>query len=175
MLPLKWILLCQLNSPFVYLPHQKRTVYIFHSQIYREIVYVVILKVICFTYNTDRGVKNMLNILISDAYKKRGSDLLDDEDFYEEVIAEATADQFLLTCSVGADDEGDFVSLNLFYEDGFSECETIPLHKINFDIFDEGELMAEMEQQFRRLLIKAANDGVEDAVPAQNLLNKFAR
>ena len=117
----------------------------------------------------------MLNILISDTYKKLGPDLLDDEDFYEEVIAEATADQFLLTCSIGADDEGDFVSLNLFYEDGFSECETIPLHKINFDIFDEDELIAEMEQQFRRLLIKAANDGDADAIAAQNLLNKFAK
>lgn len=117
----------------------------------------------------------MLNILLSDVYKKFGSELLDDEDFYEVVIAEATANDFLLTCSVGADDEGDFVSLNLFYKDGFSECETIPLHKINFDIFDEEELIAEMEQHFRRLLIKAANDGDEDAVPAQNLLNKFAQ
>ena len=141
---------------------------------YIEIVFVLILKISRFTYNTVRGSEKMLNILISDTYKKLGSDLLDDEDFYEEVIAEATADDFLLTCSIGADDEGDFVSLNLFYEDGFSESETIPLHKINFDIFDEDELIAQMEQQFRRLLIKAANDGDADAVPAQNLLNKFA-
>ena len=126
-----------------------------------------------FTYNTDRGVKKMLTILLSDAYKKLGADLLDDEDFYEVVIAEATADDFLLTCSVGADDEGDYVSMNLFYEDGFSESETIPLHKINIDLFDEDELIAEMEQQFRRLLIKAANDGDADAVPAQQLLNKL--
>jgi len=141
---------------------------------YIEIVFVLILKISRFTYNTVRGSEKMLNILISDTYKKLGSDLLDDEDFYEEVIAEATADDFLLTCSIGADDEGDFVSLNLFYEDGFSESETIPLHKINFDIFDEDELIAQMEQQFRRLLIKAANDGDADAIPAQNLLNKFA-
>jgi len=141
---------------------------------YIEIVFVLILKISRFTYNIVRGSEKMLNILISDAYKKLGSDLLDDEDFYEEVIAEVTADDFLLTCSVGADDEGDFVSLNLFYEDGFSECETIPLHKIKFDIFDEDELIAEMEQQFRRLLIKAANDGDADATAAQNLLNKFA-
>ena len=115
----------------------------------------------------------MLNILISDAYKTLGSGLLEDEDFYEEVIAEATADDFLLTCSVGADDEGEFVSLNLFYKDGFSECETIPLHKMNFDIFNEDALIAEMEKQFRRLLIKAANDGDAEAIPAQNLLKKF--
>ena len=115
----------------------------------------------------------MITITTTTAYEQLEEQLLDDEDFYEEIVAEGTAESFLLTCSVGIDDDGEYITWNLFYEDGFSESDTIPLHKCKFDVFDKDALTAEMKNQFRKLLMKAANNGEADAAPAQALLTKL--
>ena len=49
----------------------------------------------------------MITFLTTNAFDNLEELLLEDEDFYEEVVAEATADSFLLTCSVGIDDDGE--------------------------------------------------------------------
>lgn len=115
----------------------------------------------------------MIQIRLMNAYDHLEELLLEDEDFYEEVIAEATAENFLLLCSVGIDDDGEYLTWNLFYEDGFSESETVPLHTLKFDLFNNELLKVEMTNQFRRLLMKAANNGDSDAAPAQDLLTKL--
>lgn len=115
----------------------------------------------------------MITIVTTNAYDTLEDQLMNDEDFYEEVVAEATAESFLLTCSVGVDDDGEYITWNLFYKDGFSESETTPLHKCKFDVFHEDELLTEMKNQFRKLLMKAANNGETDATPAKELLTKL--
>ncbi|WP_332645638.1 hypothetical protein [Lysinibacillus sp. 54212] len=114
----------------------------------------------------------MITIVTSKAFDNLHA-LLEDEDFYEEVVAEATAENFLLTCSIGIDDDGEYITWNLFYKDGFSESETIPLSKCKFDVFDLEALNTEMKQTFLRLLGKAANNGDLDAAPSQDLLSKL--
>ena len=112
----------------------------------------------------------MLNITLTDHYITAHELLLEEESYNEEVVVEASIEPFHLTCSIGNDCNGTYVTWNLRYYDAFIEHKTITIHNVALNVFDHEELLVETKYKFRQLLFKAANRSGSIAQCAQEQL-----
>ena len=115
----------------------------------------------------------MLNIQLSDRYVTAHDLLLEEEGFHEEVVVEASDGNFHLTCSIGIDKRGGYVTWNLRYQEHFLEHKTLKLKQLELDVFNRQQLLNEAQFKFRQLLWKTANRSGEEATAAKKLINKW--
>lgn len=99
----------------------------------------------------------MLNIYVTDSYFAAQHFLLEEEYFTEEVLVEASKEPFHLTCSLGHDKQGNYITWNLRYYNAFIEQKTLRQEHFINDALDRQQLLTETTFKFRQLLLKAAN------------------
>lgn len=115
----------------------------------------------------------MLNVHFSDRYVTAHDLLLEEDSFYEDVVAEASVANFHLTCSIGIDKKDCYMTWNLRYNNIFLHYKKIPLQQVSLNIFNRKELEKEATYKFRQFVWKTANCGGEEAIAAQKLVHSW--
>lgn len=115
----------------------------------------------------------MLNIHITDRYIAAYDLLLEDDSFTEEVVVEASIEPFHLTCSIGHDQQGQYVTWNLRYYNAFIEHKTTRAPQAFAVANNDEQLMHETSYKFRQMLVKAANRNGHIAQIAREQLAKL--
>lgn len=99
----------------------------------------------------------MLQIQFSHDYLTAQELMLLEKSFTEEVIAEIKDNEYLLTCSLGRNQNQAYITWNLFQYDQLAVMKSTKINNNQLNIFDKNALQKEMIYKFRQMLLKTVN------------------